>query len=153
MPFPKESIQLIARVIRKQGWIELPARGTSMYPWIKKGDVCRFVDAEAANIRKGDILLYHTPYGSMVAHRFCRLETGKQDREHRYVCKGDSNLAADEPITRDQLLGKMVWTERNGRIIPATGLVAAIWGRTILAVPLFSLFVRMYLNRRESKLG
>lgn len=147
MLFPKESLQLISRVIGKNGWIELPAQGTSMYPLIRKGDVCRFIPAEAASIRKGDILLYHTPHGSLIAHRFCRLVT--RDYERQYLCKGDSNLAHDEAITRDQLLGKMAWIERNGRIIHASGLVASVWGRAILAAPVISLFVRLYLNRKE----
>lgn len=151
MQFPKEPIQLIARVIGKNGWIDLPARGTSMYPFIREGDVCRFVLAEPASIRKGDILLYHTPYGSLVAHRFCHIVAS--DHQLQYLCKGDSNLAHDEAIAMEQLLGKMAWIKRNGRIIRVTGLAASMWGRAVLLFPMISLFVRLYLNRKESVQG
>jgi signal peptidase len=119
-----------------------------MYPFIKKGDICHFVSTQDANLKKGDIILFHTPNGNLIAHRFCQLVTRNQ--QLHYLCKGDTNLAHDEAITREQLIGKMTWIERNGRIIHVSNLAAYVWGRTVLGFPLITLVLRHYLNRRES---
>lgn len=151
MQFPKASLQLIAHVIKKRGWIELPAQGTSMYPFIQKGDICHFISTERVHIKKGDILLFHTPQGSLVAHRFCRYETSNQQLQ--FLCKGDSNLATDEAIAMDHLIGKMAWISRSGRIIHVKSLTAYVWGRAVLSFPVISRLLRLYLNRRESVQG
>ncbi|KQX51960.1 hypothetical protein ASD40_07810 [Paenibacillus sp. Root444D2] len=148
MQFRKEFLQLITHAMEKRGWIELPARGTSMYPCIKKGDICRFVSTEAANIKKGDIILFHTPHGNLVAHRFCRLVTRNQ--QLHYLCKGDTNLAHDEAVAMEHLIGKMTWIRRKGRIIQVSSLPSYVWGQTVLSFPMISLLLRAYLNRRES---
>ncbi|WP_167052019.1 S24/S26 family peptidase [Paenibacillus aceris] len=119
-----------------------------MYPFIKKGDICRFVLTETERIKKGDIILFRTSNGNFVAHRFCRLVTRSQ--QLHYLCKGDTNLAHDEVIALDQVIGKLTWIERNGRIIHVTDLAAYVWGRVVLTFPLTSLLLRFYLNRRES---
>ncbi|WP_261302592.1 signal peptidase I [Paenibacillus andongensis] len=147
MPFHKEFVQMVSHVMEKRGWIELPAEGTSMYPFIKKGDICRFVLAEAGNLRKGDIILFRTSHGSLVAHRFCRTLT--RNLQLHFLCKGDTNLAHDEVIRMDQMIGKMSWIERNGRIIKVTDPAYYVWGQLILTFPLISLLLRVYLNRRK----
>ncbi|WP_442952682.1 signal peptidase I [Paenibacillus sp. Root444D2] len=119
-----------------------------MYPCIKKGDICRFVSTEAANIKKGDIILFHTPHGNLVAHRFCRLVTRNQ--QLHYLCKGDTNLAHDEAVAMEHLIGKMTWIRRKGRIIQVSSLPSYVWGQTVLSFPMISLLLRAYLNRRES---
>jgi signal peptidase I len=148
MPFHKESFQLLIRVMRRRGWIELPARGTSMYPFIQKGDICRFIVTKAESIKKGDILLFRTSSGNLVAHRFCRMVTRNQ--QLHYLCKGDTNLKHDEAISLDQMIGKLTRIERNRRIIHATDLFAFVWGRTVLTFPMIALLLRFYLNRKES---
>ncbi|BFT75294.1 signal peptidase I [Paenibacillus sp. P36] len=148
MLFPKESIQLLTRVLAKNGWIELPARGTSMYPFIKKGDICRFSVTTTESIKKGDVLLFRTLGGNLVAHRFCRMVT--RNKQLYYLCKGDTNLKHDEAIGLDQLIGKLTWIERKRRIIHTTDLYAHVWGRIILTFPMIALLLRFYLNRKES---
>ncbi|NRF90548.1 signal peptidase I [Paenibacillus frigoriresistens] len=148
MQFHKEFVQIITHAINKRGWIELPARGTSMYPFIKKGDICRFVSTLPANLKKGDVILFHTPHGNLVAHRFCRLVT--RNEQLHYLCKGDANLAYDEAIAQEQLIGKMTWIRRNGRIIHVSSLPSYVWGQIVLAFPMISQLLRGYLNRRES---
>lgn len=148
MQFPKESIQLLIRVMSRRGWIELPARGTSMYPFIKKGDVCRFIVTNTDNIKKGDILLFRTLGGNLVAHRYCRMVTRNQ--QLYYLCKGDTNLKHDEAIGLDQMIGKLTWIERNRRIIHTTDRFANIWGRIVLKFPMIALLLRFYLNRKEN---
>ncbi|WP_171683084.1 signal peptidase I [Paenibacillus planticolens] len=135
----------------KRGWIELPARGTSMYPFIKRGDICRFVLTEAGHVKKGDILLFQASSGKLVAHRFCRLV--RRNKQLYFLCKGDANLAHDEVIAMDQMIGKMTLLERNGRIIHATDMTAYVWGQIVLTIPVTSRLLRLYLSifKRDKK--
>jgi signal peptidase len=137
MQFNKDTLNLITQVMNNRGWIDLPAQGTSMYPLIKKGVICRFISCKASSIEKGDIILYHTNSGSLVAHRFYRLKHTNQ--QSLYIFKGDANLGYDEPVNEDQILGKMM-----------TDFPADIWGQIILFLPFLSKILRIYLNRKES---
>jgi signal peptidase len=146
--FNKETLQLITHVIQKNGWIELPAQGTSMYPFIKKGDICRFIACETSSIRKGDIILFRTSLGSLVAHRF--YQSKSINHQIQYHFKGDTNLGHDEAIAHDQIIGKLNWIRRNKTIIHVTDLSAHVWSKIILSFPILSLILRIYLNRKES---
>jgi signal peptidase I len=137
MPFNKHTIDLIDQAMKKKGWIDLPAQGTSMYPLIKRGDICRFTSCEPSSIRKGDIILYRSKSGSLVAHRFYQLR--HMGHEVQYIFKGDTNLGLDEPVTQDQIIGKMM-----------TNFSADIWSGIILSFPFLSKILRIYLNRKES---
>jgi signal peptidase len=137
MQFNKDTLYLITQVMNNRGWIDLPAQGTSMYPFIKKGDICRFISCKASNIKKGDIILYRTDSGSLVAHRFYKLKHNNQ--QIQYIFKGDTNLGYDEPVNQDQILGKLM-----------TDFSAHIWSQIIITFPILSKILRVYLNRKES---
>jgi signal peptidase len=137
MQFNEDTLYLITQVMNNRGWIDLPAQGTSMYPLIKKGDICRFISCKASSIKKGDIILYRTNSSSLVAHRFYRLKPTNQ--QVQYIFKGDTNLGHDEPVNQDQILGKLM-----------TDFPADIWGQIILLLPILSKILRIYLNRKES---
>ncbi|OCT11057.1 hypothetical protein A8709_04985 [Paenibacillus pectinilyticus] len=147
MPFPNEFVKLFAQVLKKRGWIELPAQGTSMFPFIRRGDICRFVPALATQIRRGDILLFCTPQGNLIAHRLCRKVITNE--QLTLLCKGDSNLSYDVAIQQDQLIAKMDWIKRNERIIFVTSPLAYIWGHLVLTVPMVSVALQYYLYHRE----
>ncbi|NQX60366.1 hypothetical protein [Paenibacillus qinlingensis] len=151
MQFPKEYRQLIIQTMDKNGWIELPAQGTSMYPYIKMGDICRFVPAQADHIKKGDVVLFLTRYGSLVAHRLLR----KAVLEQGFIlhCKGDTNLACDEGIDQELLIGRMDWIQRNERIIHVDGWAAQAWGYIVLGVPSISFVLNYYVARRKRAQG
>jgi signal peptidase len=145
--FNKETLQLLTHVIQKNGWIELPAQGTSMYPFIKKGDICRFIPCETSSIKKGDIILYRTSSGSLVAHRY--YQSKSINHQMQYLFKGDTNLGSDEAIAHDQIIGKLTWIHRNKTIIHVTDVTAHAWSKLILTFPILSLLLRIYLNRKE----
>jgi signal peptidase I len=148
MQVNKETLQLIAGVIRKNGSIDLPAQGNSMYPFIREGDICRFVPCDGSPLKKGDIVLFHALTGHLIAHRFYHLKT-MNNRSH-YMFKGDTNIGPDEPISQDQLIGKLTWIQRGRNILYVTDLAAMVWSKLILAFPVITLVIRMYLNRRET---
>lgn len=138
---------LIKEVIRKQGWIDLPAEGTSMYPLIKQGNICRFVSSEAMKLKKGEIILYHTLSGSLVAHRL--LSTEWMNEQVTYRLKGDTNFGADEPVDQEQLIGKLASINKGNYQIKLPSLSVHVWSQMILLFPVITAFLRAYLNRRK----
>jgi signal peptidase len=136
---------LIKEIMRKQGWIDLPAEGTSMYPLIKKGNICRFVSCEAMKLKKGEIILFQTSSGSLVAHRF--LSTEWKDKQVKYLLKGDTNFGFDEAINYDQIIGKLTSIKKAKYRLRLPSLSANIWSQMILLFPIISFFLRSYLNR------
>ncbi len=137
----------IRRTIRKNGWLEIPARGTSMFPLIREGDVCHFYLVQEEQIKRGDVLLFYSESGHLVAHRLMAiLEDGENGR--RYVCKGDSNLGRDEPVGFERVLGVLLSIRRNGnRVIRPNSRPAVLWSRAVMAVPVISGVLKRFASR------
>jgi signal peptidase len=136
---------LIKEIIRKQGWIDLPAEGTSMYPLIKRGNICRFVSCEAMKLKKGEIILFQNSSGSLIAHRL--LSTKWKDKQVKYLLKGDTNFGLDEAIHYDQIIGKLTSIKKAKYRLRLPSLSVNVWSQMILLFPIISVILRSYLNR------
>lgn len=147
MQFNKETISLLIRTIKNYGWMDLPSYGTSMYPFIQKGNVCRFTAFNSKDVRKGDILLYYTNCGQLIAHRFIRVKNC--NGELTFELKGDTNLCHDEPIFQEQIIGKLVKIHRNKKLIYMDDFSAIMWSYIITSVPITSKLLKTYLSCKE----
>lgn len=143
----KDIDQVIAQTMEKRGWIDLPAQGMSMYPFIKEGDICRFVRVDASRMKKGDILLFRARHGHLIAHRLSRIVMNNQ--QPHYLCKGDTNVMYDEWISQDQIIGRLIWKNRNGRLIQMTNLASSTWSWAIGTLPQLSRLVQFYVVRSK----
>ena len=137
-------VAIVREVLLKRGWIDLPSCGTSMYPLIKEGDICRFSSCNSSELKNMDIILFYTPSNCFVAHRLIRID------KTRYFCKGDGNLGFDPPIDQRCILGKLTSIKRNDKKIDSNNLSFRVWGHFVQAVPVISTFIRMYLKRKTS---
>ncbi|QOR65458.1 signal peptidase I [Cytobacillus suaedae] len=138
----------LKQFIEKNGFIELPAEGKSMYPFIKTGAICRFVLCESSSIKKGDIILFQTTNGKLVAHRFLKDEqiNGRQ----MYVFKGDTNIRIDDPVSEQQIIGKLVIVSNKRLKIKVNNPISILWSMIIINFPSVSVLLRHYLYRNES---
>lgn len=141
--------QLIMKVLRKYGEIELPAQGTSMYPLIKQGDICTFTSCKPTSLYKGDIALFISFNGKIVAHRFCRTEY--INNKQYFLFKGDTNLGLDEPVYHEHIIGKLAYIQKRTKKIKATNFPLNSWSKMILTFPIISYWLRLYLNKKEAK--
>jgi signal peptidase len=148
MQVDKESIYLIQKTIKKAGWIDLPAHGYSMFPFIRKGDICRFIVCEPSKLKKGDVVLFQSSKGQLVAHRF--YQVASVNNEKRYLFKGDTNLGLDEPICSEQMIGKLDKIRRNRLTFRVRGVAAFVWGKLILSFPSLSGLLRKYVDRKNT---
>jgi signal peptidase I len=100
---------LAADLLRRGERLRIKARGGSMLPFVRDGDVAHVMPSAGMEIRVGDVICYETPPGGLILHRVvARTRDG-------FVAKGDA-LAFTDVIARAQLVGKAVAVERHGRV-------------------------------------
>lgn len=137
---------LLKKTIKKDGWLELPAYGNSMFPFIQEGNLCRFAPCKTSLLKKGDIILFYTQTGQLIAHRFVKTKMVKN--QTLFLLKGDTNLGFDQPIEEHWILGKLVSVQKKHVKITPDHLIARTWGKLILTFPALSGILRQFLNRK-----
>jgi phage repressor protein C with HTH and peptisase S24 domain len=126
LPLSGDSLAGLMRAVLEKGKpFRFEARGTSMEPFIKDGDIVTVVPPDGSRPKPGDVAAFVLPAaGGVRVHRVVKVEAG------RYILKGDNALDADGVLARDQILGIVVRLERGGRVRPVgPGLGAALWAR------------------------
>lgn len=104
-------LDLMTAVLARGRAFRFKARGWSMTPFIRDGDVITIVPIVGDRCRLGDVVAFtHPETGRLVVHRII----DRMDAD--YLIQGDSSLGETDGIIRhDQLLGQVSGVERNGR--------------------------------------
>ncbi len=100
-------------VLERGGSFRFRARGWSMMPFVRPGDVLVVERVDLARLCPGAIILYHRGGTSHVVHRLVRRV--EKDGRLVFIAQGDNKLIADAPILAEQVLGRVVGIEREGR--------------------------------------
>ena len=100
---------LAAQLLRRGKRLRIKARGGSMVPFLRDGDVALVTPTAGSEVGVGDVVCYEMPPGRLYLHRVIA-----RDRD-RVVAKGDA-LPFTEVVERAQLLGTVVAIERHGRV-------------------------------------
>lgn len=145
MPINQESVLLLKAIIEKKGYVHIPSEGFSMYPCIRQNDLCTF--EKASIFKKGEIGLFHTKDGQLIAHRL--IKTMYKNEKLHYIFKGDTNLYCDEPVVREQVIGKLTAISRKNqkKVYMATSF-DYIWCWLMLFFPFSSRFLTKYINQK-----
>ena len=101
--------ELAAHLLRRGSPLRIKARGGSMTPFVRDGDVVFVTPTATSDAGVGDVICYEAPPGTLFVHRVIA-----RDRD-RFVTKGDA-LAFREVVERAQLLGTVVAIERCGKM-------------------------------------
>src|SRR5215468_7210395 len=102
---------LAVEVLNKTGVLRLSAFGYSMLPTIYPGDILTIRRETVPAIQPGDVVLYARGDRFFI-HR--NLHCTRTDFGIALVTRGDSMPHADEPVTAEELLGRVVNIERGG---------------------------------------
>ncbi|NWQ39140.1 signal peptidase I [Bacillus sp. EB106-08-02-XG196] len=146
MLFDETTFSLLKRVINKDGWLNLPAYGDSMFPYIQQGDLCRFTPCNPDFIKKGDVILFYSEAGQLIAHRFVQKKI--INNKQLFLFKGDTNLGFDQPIEEDKILGRLISIEKQNINITSNQLSARLWGKLIVMIPALSGILRKLINMK-----
>ena len=98
-------------VLNKDNELFFTNVGYSMYPLIReREDILHIVKTD--EFKKGDILLYKSNVDHYVLHRLLKIKKDK------YILAGDYNYFKDQPITKEQILGKLITIKKkDGKLI------------------------------------
>lgn len=88
--------------------------GWSMLPSVWPGDMLVVESVKGEAVSKGDIILFGRDR-RLFAHRVVRKSSSPGDSTIR--TRGDAMAAPDPPVNESQLLGRVSFILRNGRII------------------------------------
>jgi len=119
--------ELAAEALRRGERLRIKARGGSMLPFFRDGDVALVTPTAESGIGVGDIVCYERPPGRLFLHRVIACESD------RFVAKGDA-LTFTDVIDRRHLLGKVVALERRGRLERLDSRAARWRNRTIVSL-------------------
>ena len=110
------------------------ARGCSMHPFIKDGDVITVAPVSDHVPAVGDVVAFQRDSRHLVVHRIVA------QRGDTYVIQGDSLRSADDRVTREQIIGRVVRAERKNKPVRiATGLA----GRAVAFLTRSGIFSRV----------
>ena len=99
-------------VLEKGSSFRFLAKGFSMTPFIKDGDVVTISPFLGRKVRIGEVVAFISPLTqSLAVHRII----GK--RKARFFLQGDNVPEADGLVSEEQILGYVKRVERQGRIV------------------------------------
>lgn len=94
--------------------VRFRAKGTSMIPTIRDGEFITVCPVKPSDIRLHDIILYQSNT-SLTAHRVIRQQRATPNVV--FITRGDASGSCDSPVESDQVFGKVICVDRNGRSI------------------------------------
>jgi signal peptidase I len=102
--------EILQAVLSKGFSIRFKAKGFSMFPVIKDGDIITVSPFPGVSIRSGNIIAFiHPQTEKLVVHRL--IET----KENGFLTKGDNSLETDGDIPGTYILGKVTRIEKKGK--------------------------------------
>jgi signal peptidase len=130
--------ELVKARLEREGMVDIPSSGISMFPVIRSGDLCRFVPLGGKMPKPGDILLFADREGRLIGHRLLRVEHGPSGT--RYILKGDTNRLPDEAVEADRILGVLASITRapageKPRTADANSAPRRWWGVLVRRLP------------------
>jgi hypothetical protein len=103
---------LLRAVLEKGKDVRYEARGGSMFPLIRDGDVVTISPLAGGEPRTGEVVAFADfETGRVRVHRIVRAGNGT------YRLKGDHDPGEDGAFPREAILGRVVRVERRGRAV------------------------------------
>ena len=144
-------MELIEAVHEKGASFRFQARGYSMTPAIRDGDVITVAPLKNIKIGRGDVLAFrHPERPQLLVHRVLR------KKEKCYFIKGDNCSDADGWIPAENILGIVTCVERQGkaRVWPSR-LKPSFWSSLYLLLyplwlPIRRILVKVWRRLRKT---
>ncbi len=106
-------LKLARYILENDKSVRFQAKGWSMRPFIRDGDFILASPIKNSSIKTGDVVFY-SPTGNKIAvHRI--IKKYKKNGKMTVLIKGDACFGSSEKVEIQNVLGKVVAVERNGR--------------------------------------
>ena len=97
--------------------IRMNIKGNSMHPFIKRSDTVTVKPIKFEETRIGDIVAYtRSIEHGFTVHRAIKKRRDKEGRKYLFT-KADANIHGDFPVYPEDVYGKVITIERNGKSI------------------------------------
>jgi signal peptidase len=141
--------ELAVQLLKAGHALRFRARGSSMYPLVRDGDILEVYPVRHALIDVGDVVLYRSPHSGVVVHRVVDLRT--HEGNAILLLKGDSARTTDPQVQESQVLGRVVSIDRWGRRMAP---VSRFWRcRAFLHLRLLALARLVYPLVRQARIS
>ena len=114
---------LAGEVLRSFGTLHFPSAGRSMLPALWPQDTLVVESVVPDQVHLGDVVVIGRR-GSLCAHRVIGVEGDAENP--RWITQGDALPAPDPPVFKNELLGRVAYVIRGGRLIPMPAELSAI---------------------------
>jgi hypothetical protein len=102
-------LELLQAVLARGAPFRFRAKGPSMFPFIRDGDVVTVAPLKGIRLRRGDVVACVPPRrDTLVIHRVVAR------RGQSYLVKGDATSEADGLVQEADILGRVMSVERRG---------------------------------------
>jgi len=143
-----ELAELSAAITERGGSFSFQAHGSSMLPFIHDGDILAIEPANPNQLAVGDVVLYQSTPGRIIAHRIVRVL--HQAGGRLLHVRGDAATGPAETVRSDQVLGRVVSARRGERLLhldrPGQRRAALLW---IKAAPLGPFLLRLMWQSKD----
>lgn len=120
-------LHLTTELLSQGTTVRFRPSGRSMYPSIREGELITVEPVVASDVTLGDIVLYRSERG-LIAHRVVGTSpTQSSVLSPHYFLRGDTSLSCDQPVEAQQILGRVVGVERDGRSLALASRGAKLW--------------------------
>ncbi len=138
-------LELSKNIFRKGKSIRFQAKGWSMRPFIRDGDIIVVSPIENSSIKTGDVVFYLTTENKVMVHRVIR----KHKKGNRMIMfiKGDATFSSPEKVEMQDVLGKIVEVERNGQKKRLDTKLYTIKGLLFAGISPFSQWTYPFLSK------
>jgi signal peptidase I len=106
--------ELAVEVLRKFGRLRFAATGWSMLPSVWPGETLVVERVSPDQVRIGDLVLVGRE-GRLCAHRV--VDKVDDAESHRLITQGDALPAPDRPVSGNELLGRVTYLIRGGKLV------------------------------------
>jgi signal peptidase I len=105
--------EMVREILLSSRSLQLRAKGCSMLPTVRPGDVLVVERVDLQSIKTGDVVVTARDY-EFVSHRVISIEN---DAEELFITRGDTSAIDDSPVRQSDLLGRVTHVIRKGRVI------------------------------------
>lgn len=140
-----DTFHRIEEVLESKGYVDVEATGYTMLPVIHEGDQCRFVPVRKGDLVKGDIVLYINERGEIMGQRFF----GWMEDGERAWIKGDACLSYDTPVHKNQIIGKLLFIQRQDQLIEPTDFRMQAWRFLVVYVPQVTPLLKHWADKQK----
>jgi signal peptidase len=136
-------------VLVRGGLFCFKAHGSSMYPFIRDGDILTIQPVEIETLAIGDVAFYRSTWDRVIAHRV--VEKKFKNGQCVLTMRGDSGLNTNELVQADHVLGRVMSIQRGEKVIHLDNtfrkLTSRLW---ITSYPLSSILLRAVLRIKRA---